>query len=268
MKHQHINSLEKIQPSRHCVPQKWGSSSLHPEGNINVCTELHGSPSNWCWDISAWTKPIDRQTLNQNWLILLIVLTPRCLTWFHVICFPHWFWSHKKWKWCSRFGVFSGTARPSSVSEDVRAACRCDAAQMVMFTALQSDYLLQPSGLADPTVTANGAVGKTNSCNEIVSVKWDCWKPLRSKTQEYKKETETDGCWRGLSESTGSLTFQLSLFRCVLALSCTTNKKFISANVECDLPLIDLNAVCSVTHVSSRSSLMEWVGCLTWRMMI
>lgn len=59
----------------------------------------------------------------------------------------------------------------ASVSEDVRAACQCDAAQMAVFTALQSEYLLQSTGLADPTVTANGAVGKTNSCNETVSVK-------------------------------------------------------------------------------------------------
>lgn len=43
---------------------------------------------------------------------------------------------------------------------DVRAACQRDAAQMVVFTALQSEYLLQPTGLADPTVTANGTVGK------------------------------------------------------------------------------------------------------------
>lgn len=41
---------------------------------------------------------------------------------------------------------------------------------MAMFTALQSEYLLQSTGLADPTVTANGAVGKTNICNETVSV--------------------------------------------------------------------------------------------------
>lgn len=47
-----------------------------------------------------------------------------------------------------------------SVLEGVRAACQCDAAQMVVFTALQSEYLLQSTGLADPTVTANGAVGK------------------------------------------------------------------------------------------------------------
>lgn len=37
------------------------------------------------------------------------------------------------------------------------------------FTALLSEYLLQSTGLADPTVSANGAVGKTNSCNETVS---------------------------------------------------------------------------------------------------
>lgn len=55
-----------------------------------------------------------------------------------------------------------------SASENVRAGRQCDAAQMVMFTALQSEYLLQSTGLADPTVTANGVVGKTNSCNETV----------------------------------------------------------------------------------------------------
>lgn len=65
----------------------------------------------------------------------------------------------------------TGLSARLSVSEDVRTACQCDAAQMAMFTALESEYLLQSAGLADPTVTANGAVGKTNSCNERVSVK-------------------------------------------------------------------------------------------------
>lgn len=45
--------------------------------------------------------------------------------------------------------------------KDVRA--QCDAAQMAMFTALQSEYLLQLTRLADPTGEANGAVGQTNS---------------------------------------------------------------------------------------------------------
>lgn len=41
---------------------------------------------------------------------------------------------------------------------------------MAVFTALQSEYLLQLTALADPTVAANGAVGKTNSCKEAGSV--------------------------------------------------------------------------------------------------
>lgn len=44
------------------------------------------------------------------------------------------------------------------------------AAQTAVFMALQSEYFLQLTGLADPAVTANGAVGKTNSCNEAGSV--------------------------------------------------------------------------------------------------
>lgn len=34
-------------------------------------------------------------------------------------------------------------------------------------------------------------------------------------------------------------------------------KNVILANVECDPALIDLDAVCSITHTSNRSSLME-----------
>lgn len=68
-------------------------------------------------------------------------------------------------KWTSEVSL-----RPFCGPGDVRAAFLCGAAQMAMFTALQSEYLLQLTGLADPTVTANGAVGKTNSCNEAGSV--------------------------------------------------------------------------------------------------
>lgn len=71
---------------------------------------------------------------------------------------------------CPLASMLKGLCDCLSSLEDIRAACQCDAAQMVMFTALQSEYLLQSTGLADPTVTANGAVGKTNSCNETVSV--------------------------------------------------------------------------------------------------
>lgn len=62
---------------------------------------------------------------------------------------------------------------------------------MVVFTALRSEYLLQSTGLADPTVTANGAVGKTNSCNETVSVSLECREPLQSGTREQEKDEET-----------------------------------------------------------------------------
>lgn len=59
--------------------------------------------------------------------------------------------------------------------------CACGAVQMVLLTALQSEFLLQPTELADPTVTANGAVGKTNTCNETLSVKSDRQKLLQAK---------------------------------------------------------------------------------------
>lgn len=75
-------------------------------------------------------------------------------------------------------------------SEDIRASCQCDAAQMVVFIALQSEYLLQSTGLADPIVTANGAVGTTNSCNESVSVNETAGNGFNSKMTRRRRKDD------------------------------------------------------------------------------
>lgn len=85
-----------------------------------------------------------------------------------------------------------------SVLEDVRAACQCDAAQMVVFIALQSEYLLQPTGLADPTVTANGAVGKQTVAMRLY----------------LSDENRFDATRMRLSYTDQVKTFQFSLFWC------------------------------------------------------
>ncbi len=40
------------------------SLRIHLLGTMYVGTEFHGNPSNSCWDISVWTKVVDRPT---NW---------------------------------------------------------------------------------------------------------------------------------------------------------------------------------------------------------
>lgn len=47
----------------HIKPQMWTSwwfLRSHPLGTVGICTEFHGNLSSICWDISVWTKVINR----------------------------------------------------------------------------------------------------------------------------------------------------------------------------------------------------------------
>lgn len=85
-----------------------------------------------------------------------------------------------------------------SVLVDVRAA------QMVVFIALQSEYLLQPTGLADPTVTANGAVGKQTVAMRL----------------SLSDENRVDAKCMRLSYTDQVKTFHFSLFWCIFKQLC------------------------------------------------
>ncbi len=41
-------------------------SRIHYLGTMNICTRFYRNPSNSCWDISVWTKVVDRPT-DQHW---------------------------------------------------------------------------------------------------------------------------------------------------------------------------------------------------------
>ncbi len=44
--------------------------TIHPEGDINVCTNCDTDPSQSCWDISVWTtdRPTSRQAdIAEDW---------------------------------------------------------------------------------------------------------------------------------------------------------------------------------------------------------
>ncbi len=57
---------------------------IHPLGNIHVCSEFNGCPSNSWWDISVWTKAVDRPTSRS----ILPSLEPCC--WRGCKCWNHY----------------------------------------------------------------------------------------------------------------------------------------------------------------------------------
>lgn len=50
--------------------------TVHPEGNMSICTKFHGKPSK-SGDISLWTKVVDRLTNHQTIIAIPLALVKR-----------------------------------------------------------------------------------------------------------------------------------------------------------------------------------------------